>query len=460
VGGELGATLGPQVFGKSAVRVEGGLTYFINAGAADAIRVNGAISVVSAEIGGGQLTVVPEDGLIDFGGTLKLDAGLKIEGEMFGWVESTRRFNVSGKAKVSIPHVSIADTAVEANLSDKGATACVEKFGLRVGASYRWAAGGKLELYDGMFSSCDIGRYRSLPDAAAFVGARAIRSSRQATAARAATITVPAGGAVVALELQGAGGAPRVRVTSPDGAVAETSDAGTTTDEFISAEDPGRGTTSFVLGGPGATGTWTFTPVEGSVPIRAVRRADELPAPKAAAKVSRAAGGRHLLRWTLERAKGQQVTFAVKGAKGTKQLFTTAGGSGSKTIDALSGGGRQQIVALVEQDGLPRLTRTLATFTASRAAALPAPKQLRLRRAGSTLKVTWRGVPGALGYSVDVELSDGRHLLLPVRARSASLSVGGVGRATNAKVSVRADGRGGKAGRPAIARMRSAAKKP
>ena len=71
--------------------------------------------------------------------------------------------------------------------------------------------------------------------------------------------------------------------------------------------------------------------------------------------------------------------------------------------------GRRAIVALVQRDGLPvGGARRVARYRTA-AVRPPRPAHLRVRRAGFTRRISWRGRRG-LAYQVDVTTTDGRHV--------------------------------------------------
>src|SRR3954453_5909032 len=99
--------------------------------------------------------------------------------------------------------------------------------------------------------------------------------------------------------------------------------------------------------------------------------------------------------------------------------------------------GTRRIVALVEQDGMPRTTLTVGSYSAPGPHKRGKPRSLKVKRSGTRLVVSWRPHPAGFRHAVYLRLSDGRRLLQVLAARKRSLTVSGVGDKVGAKVMVR-----------------------
>jgi hypothetical protein len=140
---------------------------------------------------------------------------------------------------------------------------------------------------------------------------------------------------------------------------------------------------------------------------------------RAPARVDASVRGR-TLRYRIPRVKGQTVTFEERGRGVAHALGTVrTGGRGALRFTPADGkGGKRRIVALVEQDGLPRKQLTVATYKAPPRARPGLPAGLKIgagagkARAAKAapLTVTWRAAKGAARYGVRVALPDGRKL--------------------------------------------------
>lgn len=138
------------------------------------------------------------------------------------------------------------------------------------------------------------------------------------------------------------------------------------------------------------------------------------------------------------------------------EIGSSAKAHGILRFSAAAGpGGRRDIVAIVEQDGVPWAKLTVARYKAPPTRRLRRPRRVAANRQGRRLLVRWSKVKGALGYEVRVNLPrDGRRLLFFPRRKQHGLSIKGVERTDRATVTVAAIGPDLRAGRPGKARLR------
>lgn len=266
---------------------------------------------------------------------------------------------------------------------------------LKIGAAYEW---GK-SFADGFHFGCDYGDFITF----------AVR--RQAGGAQ--TVPVPAGVDRVAFTVEGAGAPPAIRVTGPGGVdVSSSSDP----DQLAIAGNAVITTvpklnTAFVEIARPAAGSYTVTPT-GSVGIARVRKQHGLPDPKVRAKVRRVRGRTFEVRYSITKAPGDRVVFSERSNKANSQLRRVTQAKGSFRFSATDGGaGPRRLVALVEHQGIPRRQIDAAGFTAPGPVRPAKPKRLRVRRAGSALRVSWGTASDAAQYIVRVKLADGRSRL-------------------------------------------------
>jgi hypothetical protein len=174
-------------------------------------------------------------------------------------------------------------------------------------------------------------------------------------------------------------------------------------------------------------GAWTLTD-DGAVPIRRIRQSVGLPRPSVRARVS-GRGRRRVLHWRLNPISGQRVRF-VESRRGVhKVIATTRARSGKVAFRPAEGpGGRRRIVALVEQNGLPRTSLSAGSYSAPPRSRPGRPRRARIRRRGSTLVVSWRPARPGFRHAVHVRLSDRRGLVRIVSARRRSVALRRVGR--------------------------------
>ncbi len=361
-------------------------------------------------------------GMVDFGGRVNfalgikgpvligdLDAAVTIDAGIEGWITSDR-FNAdfdargcfAGKLTIAdtlpIPFSNICPT-VKGVVSTAGMAVCG---GLKVnnkdvgnvGVGYTW--GGELKPFAG---SCDLRPWRTEKPQA---GASAVGDKR---------VRIAGGQRGVLLAVRGIGHAPQVTVHGPGGvtlqSAADSNEAAKSANGFV-WQNTGTDTTYVLLAHPRG-GRWT---VKGEV--AEVKTAGMRPAPKLSATVRPGE-----LRYRVGAVKGQRVTFEERGRGISRTLLTVTRSGRMEFRPAAGPGGARRIVALVEQDGLPRERITVARFTAPRWAKPGAPRAVKVAVPGlasaSAVKprgatITWRPATGAKRYGVRVALEDGRRL--------------------------------------------------
>jgi hypothetical protein len=155
----------------------------------------------------------------------------------------------------------------------------------------------------------------------------------------------------------------------------------------------------------------------------------------------------------LRPAAGQTVRFVEQGARTYRQIGVARRRAGAIRFAPASGArGRRRIVALIEQDGLTVERRNVARYSAPADARPAKPRRLRVRRRGGTLRLRWRRVRGVDDYGVVVRLSNRRRIFRV--ARRPRLTLRGFHRLARGWASVQALRVGGRASRPATARIR------
>jgi hypothetical protein len=110
----------------------------------------------------------------------------------------------------------------------------------------------------------------------------------------------------------------------------------------------------------------------------------------------------------------------------------------------------RQIVATVEQDGLPRARRVVAHYKAPKLGRVTRVGHLRAVRRGKTVRVSWARMASAQKFHVIVKDRMGRRTLRTVKKPRLTLR-----RARSARaVSVRAVGIDGRVGKPRTAKVK------
>lgn len=346
--------------------------------------------------------------------------------------------------------------------SNIGFGGCYELLVASLGFGYRWSTRSP-EI---MFPSCDLSGYKPLPGGGG--------GDPGGPVAAGSTFTVRAGTPSVSLRVDGDGGLPQVVLVAPDGEriTPLLLQPPLPTDPLIlkllRVLALPISPTSITVGivGPKA-GTWRIEPAAGAAraaagrpraraaAVTGVQLATGLEPPTVSARL-RGSGRTRTLAFRGTRRAGLTVTFLERGRGGTRTLGR-ARPAGAGTLRFATGdlpGGRRTVIALLAQDGAPRLRRTVASYVAP-----PPPRPARVRgvrigRAGGGIVVRWARAAGADAYLVRVTTGDGRRLARIVGPRTRSLRVGRVAkryRATAVVVGRTRMGRVGPAGRAAIA---------
>lgn len=441
--GTVGLSAGPKIGDVRAVGIDGTLSFTFPDGKPAILRADGKVSVVDIALASAFFEL-RTNGYIGFGGRLDLNVPLASVKADFSGVMLGTRFNVEAGADVCVGEGVLRVCAGgRAVVSSVGFAGCANVVGLSGGLGYRW--GDTPEL----FSGCDVGPYRATIAQAGGGGAR--------------TFSVPSGARGAFVAVRGAGAAPAVAVVGPDGRRVEVPAAPTGPirgADFLATRS--GDTTWFVLARP-AAGAWRVEKLPGSAaPIRAVDHAQALPEPAVRASVRRAAAGgsrARVLSYSVEPVPGQRVWFAERGGAAAKVVGVARGAAGTLRWTPADGpGGTRRIVAVVEQDGMPRAELPVASYVAPAPVVPGAPRGLRVRRAGSGAVVTWRPSSGPVrSYLVRARLSDGRVLLVPATRTRRRATLPAITRTTTGTIqvtAVRADARQGRPARTTLRRAR------
>jgi hypothetical protein len=218
-------------------------------------------------------------------------------------------------------------------------------------------------------------------------------------------------------------------ITGPDGRrIVSPSEAGDIVEgSHVIVEEPAERATHVLIVEPQA-GTWTLETQPGSSPIADVRRAES----DAPATVVGRVGGRgssRVLGYAYA-VEGQEVTFVERSDdRSEAKVLGQAEGKpcrGQKDGPADRGrplcgrlrftpaagvAGTRSIYAVVSNDGITVDERLLTTYRTAGDPRPPRPRDLRLRRRGSTVIVTWRGPAELRQDDVRVVLGSGQETL-------------------------------------------------
>jgi hypothetical protein len=452
--GRVGLTALPREDGTPGLEIpdaglifEGGDPWSLRAEAPSAVLNQGGRQYRFSELS----VEYRSSGSVDFGGQLDfslpvsgptpvgtLDAGVRVQARARGFIDGAR-FNAELQARGCFAGSLRIGDAVPISIGEDDLCAQVDgvvsSVGLAVcgqvelrdrlfalGAGYRW--GGTVDLITG---ACDLSPWQTA------------RVARAAGLSRSSSWSVPLPdsrrGVVLGVRGRGARG---LTIRGPNG------------ERLRTSTDPRRAVragwglafaneaadTTFVLLAAPAGGRWTVTPGPRGR-IRDVRVAEVLPAPRVHGHVRGDARAKEL-RYAIRPRRGQRVVFQERGRGASKILGAVRGGGrGRLRFRPADGpGGRRNIVAVVEQRGLPRRRLTVASYVAPPQARPGAPARLRLRRAGRVLHAAWAPARHTSRYGIRVALPDGRRLLFLRDRGRRSLRLGGVPRRGEVRVRV------------------------
>lgn len=454
LGGDIGISAGPKVAGIGIFGVDGFYNVFgepsrkcvTSTGRTTCylipayFELGGSVTVVSIPVRSAQVRFYAvNEAWIEASGQVGIDikagniTAFKLGGDVSGSLRGSA-FELAGQLELVVFDYTVARAA--AIIGTSGVAACGSAGPFAVGGYMKWGQSGQTVWF------CNM------DDLRAALGARASRAGVLSP------ITLPAGDSQALLRFDGEGGAPQVRLHGPGGRTIDTPAKGvgntTAPNSFISFRDEANRSTYVLLAGTG-DGKWTYELLPGSVAIRSIKSSRPLPAVGVRA-TTRRRGAKVDLRWKARRIPGQRVSFIEQGpGVAPRVLKRTTAARGKVSFRALRlPERRRQIVALVEQDGLPRARRVVARYKAPKLARVTRVRHLRAVRRGKTVKVSWARMTSAQKYHLIVIDKSGRRTLRTVKTARLSLR-----RAKSVRaVSVRPVGLDGHVGKPRSAKVR------
>jgi hypothetical protein len=356
---------------------------------------------------------------------------LRVQATLDGgiWHLDPLRFNFTADATISV--FDLVNVGADAVVSDNGIGACVSVgvgiFSVQMGGWIRWS---NLSWHPA-FAGCDVS---DAQDAGASAD---VTRAGGGTAAAGFSVPVARGTRDEIIGVTGAGAPPAVTLAGPDGEhLIAPADGPVESAREVVLHDARTDTTFVVIHTP-APGRWTVAAGPGAPAIAAVRYATRLPDVSIHARVT-GAGHRRALVYRIRLIRGQTVTMLERGSGWERPIGHAVGGGSGRIAfaPAPAPSGRRTIVAEVEQYGHPRTERVVASYVAPPPARLGPPAGLHAVRRGTSLIVSWRGVPGAMAYLVEVTADRGHAITTVVRGRRFTFT--GLAPATSASVVVRA----------------------
>jgi hypothetical protein len=478
--GAAGVRFGPEFGGQQAAVLDGQMEYIDSR--PWVISARGSLSLFGRQVAGGYLTY-RSSGSVDFGFNAGFDFTVaSVSASVDGWIETRQpvRFNVDGRGRVCVASVACAEGVI--TVSTVGLAGCAtlaqipypvivkdadwvwyapwrvhtEQRTLTVsgGLGYAWSS-AKLDV---LGNSCDLGPYRAVR-----LGAAAAQGGRR--------LTLPAE-ALVALRVEGTTAPPKLVITGPGGRrIVSPSEPGAIEDgRYVIAEDAEERATHVLIVEPQA-GTWTLETQPGSSPIADVRRAETAEPPTVVAGVG-GRGSSRVLGYAYA-AEAHEITFVERSDdRSEAKVLGRAKGRpcrGEKDAPkdrdrplcgrlrftpAEGAAGRRKIYAVVSNDGIAGDERLVATYRAAGDRRPPRPRDLRLRRRGSTVIVTWRGPAALRQDDVRVALGSGQETLRIHTGVRNRVALPGIRRQMRVRVTVIARDAKLRPSRPARARLR------
>ncbi len=469
--GAVRLTAGPKVGKLKAVEIVGNFLFQMpDNPAPDApkwnFRIDGNLSVAGLEAGSG-FVAADSNAFVEAGVQFKQDFVIgQIDVNVNGWIDGLRAFNFEGSGSLCIGGCA----GVEAVVSSKGVAACLGfsytdeddpglsfTFGLGLGVTW------DPPVPSVMFLVCSIGPYREARPAS-LRGASSFTALTQGRAAQVQQqIELPGGLPLAAISAIGQSEPPDLVITGPNGeriSTAGTPLGFTQRKDHVVLRSPADRTLYVALVRP-AAGTWTIEQAPGSDPIVEIgsgngRKPVSVKADVGGGGSASAARTRRVrtLRYSIKRQPGMVVRFVEQSGGVARILGSAQKARGTLRFTPADGpAGQRRIVAVVEQDGLPRESVEVDRYRAPGPFRPAAPRRLRAVRRGSRLKLTWRAVPRAEEYVVRVRVSDGRRLLGFVPRKRRSFVVREFRREDRARVTVRGRTASLREGRPAKKRV-------
>jgi hypothetical protein len=478
--GAAGIRFGPEFRGQQAALLDGQMEYVDSR--PWVISARGGLSLFGRQVAGGYLTY-KSSGAVDFGFNAGFDFTVaSVSAAVDGWIETRQpvRFNVDGRGRVCLASVACAEGVI--TVSTVGLAGCFslaaipypvlvkdanwawyapwrvhwEQRTLQVsgGMGYAWSA----PKPDVLGNSCDVGPYRAARVAAAAAqGGRRLRLRDQG---------------LVALRIEGTTAPPKLVITGPDGRrIVSPSEAGDIVDgSHVIVEEPAERATHVLIVKPRA-GSWTIETQPGSSPIADVRRAGT---DEPATVVGRVGGrGSSRVLGYAYAVEGDDITFVERSddhsevkvlgrAEGKPCRGQKDGPEGRdrplcgrlRFTPAEGAAGTRRIYAVVSHDGITLDEHLLTTYRTAGDPRPPRPRDLRLRRRGGTVIVTWRGPAHLRQDDVRVVLGSGEVDLRIHRGVRNRVVLRGIRPRMRVGVTVIARDARLRPGRPAHARLR------
>ncbi|HEY1688428.1 MAG TPA: PKD domain-containing protein [Solirubrobacteraceae bacterium] len=341
----------------------------------------------------------------------------------------------------------IINAEVAGLVNNEKAAGCLSAFGGGLQGSYAFANG---EIKGGAFIAKDcsdeLKQYKEVQvekHSGGFVkfealqpgplGAHRLTASpwAHASATGAETISVPSGQYGDELLIEARSGTPIVTLTSPNGKHSFTTPTTPSTadgldGQFIAAVAPNPHQVIVLLEHPEG-GRWQIEPTAGGPAIAKVQGATDVPPASIHARVRHRHGHGLALSYRIANfVQGMKVQFVERGRDSTQVIGTASKPNGTFAFSPQEGLSRPRrlYADIFGATGSAKRPMLVGHFRAPAAQRGGRVRGLRLVRHGSTALLSWRTTPGAQGYKVTVEGSDGRLITRFPRRGQRSVKLG------------------------------------
>ena len=312
------------------------------------------------------------------------------------------------------------------NVTSKGVVACLD-IGVHPGAGLKW---GQVIPQIWLIDGCKPSEY--------WVDVRAAKA-RAAGNEDGLTFNLAKGEDVKNIRLAGAGGAPMVRITTPDGKTLDVGGQNLAQNGGLAGLRETEGGVTYLGVKDGVPGTYRITRMPGSPAFGALSATRPGYDTNFTAKVT-GSGKQRTLAYDARKPGHQEVTFFEKGRNVRHQLGTVKGGPGKlRFTPAVGPAGKRTIVAEATVDGVPIPPQTLTSFRWAGTPRTGRPGRVRVTRHRKTLTIRWGRAVGAKTYGVVVDQGK-LERRFRVKAPRRKLTVGGVALTDDGVVRVSAQG--------------------
>jgi hypothetical protein len=365
------------------------------------------------------------------GASVNTDLGIfTFDGSVGGqFIVDRGLFEIDASAHICIAGFDIACAGGLLVASEKGAVACVQLGPLNPGIGVKTDGSVDVWIPDG----CKPSHYWSDARNYAHVAGHA--------AAAPITFTVAKGETSKSIKLIGSGGAPHVTLTGPGGQSMTVGGDGAFSQGALEGISSSHYSGTWLGLKNAQPGTYTVTPLPGSVAIASIAETRPGYDSNFTAKVT-GTGSRLTLHYDArKRGGGQHVTFFEQGENIMRPLVTSNGGKGTvKFTPSPGAGGRRAIVARATVDDTQIQDQTLTHFRFRGTPKAGTPGKVTVQRKKANLLVNWTAAAGTTRYGVLVTNSDGAQRRYTVSASHRSLVVKRYPLTTGGRVSVSARG--------------------